>query len=37
MSHWSHAYLAHAGNAERRKMVSDAVITNNKIIDAIKA
>lgn len=34
---WSHTYLAHAGNVENRARIAAALITNNKITQAIKA
>ncbi len=33
---WSHAYLAHAGSVDGRLRIADAVVTNNKITDAIR-
>jgi hypothetical protein len=33
---WSHTYLAHAGSPQSRERVADAIVTNNKIADAIK-
>jgi hypothetical protein len=37
LADWSHAYLAHAGNPESRQRIADAMVTNNKMTDAIKA
>ena len=34
---WGHAYLAHAGNVERRKLIANANVTNDKITATIKA
>jgi hypothetical protein len=31
LAEWSHAYLAHAGSAESRKALAEAIITNDRI------
>jgi hypothetical protein len=31
LAEWSHVYLAHAGSAENRKVLSEAIITNDRI------
>ena len=35
LNEWSHAFLAHAGSVQRREMVARAVVTNDKITEAI--
>jgi hypothetical protein len=37
LAEWSHAYLAHAGSPEARARIADAMVTTNKITDAIKS
>jgi hypothetical protein len=37
LKEWSHVYLAHAGDPERRKRIADLRVTADKITDAIKA
>ena len=36
LAKWSHAYLAHAGSAESRELIADAIVTNDKITAAMK-
>jgi hypothetical protein len=36
LAEWSHAYLAHAGSVENRERIAAALVTNNKITNAIK-
>jgi len=36
LAKWSHAYLAHAGGPEQRRLISDLTVTANKITDAAK-
>lgn len=36
LAEWSHAYLAHAGSRENRERIADAMVTTNKITDAIR-
>ena len=31
LAEWSHVYLAHAGSAENRKALAEAIITNDRI------
>jgi hypothetical protein len=37
LAEWSHAYLAHASNAETREKIAEATVTMDKIADATKA
>jgi hypothetical protein len=37
LAEWSHAYLAHAGSPQTRARIAEAMMTTNKITDAIKA
>jgi hypothetical protein len=36
LAEWSHAYLAHAGTRESRARIADAMVSTNKITDAIR-
>lgn len=36
LAKWSHAYLAHAGSVESRQRIAAALVTNNKITEAIR-
>jgi hypothetical protein len=36
LADWSHAYLAHAGSADRRKQIAEGLVTADKISEAIK-